>query len=67
MEMLGPSGYKAPPVDGSDMVIGGSESSTDTNEQFDEKGCKSVVVGSSTILVTAVLFVSALAVKKRED
>ena len=67
MEMLVPSGYKAPPVDGSDMVIGGSESSTDTNEQFDEKGCKSVVVGSSTILATAVLFVSALAVKKRED
>ena len=67
MEMLVPSGYKAPSVDGSDTGIGGSESSSDTDEQSVEKGCKSVVVGASAFVVAGLICLSALIVKKKED
>ena len=67
MEMLVPSGYKAPSVDGSDTGIGGSESSSDTDEQSVEKGCKSVVVGASAFVVAGLIGLSALIVKKKED
>ncbi len=67
MEMLVPSGYKAPSVDGSDTGISGSESSSDTDEQSVEKGCKSVVVGASAFVVAGLIGLSALIVKKKED
>ena len=67
MEMLVPSGYKAPSVDGSDTGIGGSESSSDTDEQSVEKGCKSVVVGASAFAIAGLIGLSALIVKKKED
>lgn len=67
IEMLVPSGYKAPSVDGSDTGMVGSESSTDTNGQSIEKGCKSVVVGASAFTIAGLIGLSALIVKKKED
>ena len=67
IEMLVPSGYKAPSVDGSDTGMVGSESSTDTNGQSVEKGCKSVVVGASAFTIAGLIGLSALIVKKKED
>lgn len=67
IEMLVPSGYKAPSVDGSDTGMVGSESSTDTNGQSIEKGCKSVVVGASAFTIAGLIGFSALIVKKKED
>lgn len=70
MEMLVPSGYKAPVSgsDGSESVSdGGSESSTETGEQTFEKGCKSAIAGVSALVVASLIAVSALAIKKKED
>ena len=67
MEMLVPSGYKAPSVDESDTGMSGSESWTDTDMEPIEKGCKSSVVGASAFAVAALIGVSAFALKKKED
>ena len=70
MEMLVPSGYKAPVSgsDGSESVSdGGSESSTETGEQTFEKGCKSAIAGVSALVVASLIVVSALSIKKKED
>lgn len=67
IEMLVPSGYKAPATD---EVIGtesGSESGTDTDYSSVEKGCKSIVVGSSILGIGALVGVAAIVVKKKED
>ena len=70
MEMLVPSGYKAPVSgsDGSESVSdGGSESSTETGEETFERGCKSAIAGVSALVVASLIAVSALAIKKKED
>ena len=64
--MLVPSGYKAPIADESDTGSG-SESSTETEEESFERGCKSVVVGASALAIVALVGVSAFTVKKKED
>ena len=71
MEMLVPSGYKAPKEEGDILETGsgyGSESSSDyTDIEPMEKGCKSAVIGTSIVGIAALLGTAAFILKKKED
>lgn len=68
MTMLVPSGYKAPETN---VVETGAESSSESSTGTDnvgvEKGCKSILVGSSILGIFALVGVAAIVVKKKED
>lgn len=71
IEMLIPSGYIAPPESDTDIVDGtdtGNESSSGTDSQIlYEKGCKSIIFGSSALGILVLAGASAFVLKKKED
>lgn len=67
MEMLVPSGYIAPDESETYESESGNESSSDTDFEITEKGCKSAIVGVSAVAIAALIGASAFIMKKKED